>query len=111
MTNNVIGLPNKLFEALALAKPVVTQKGTLADEVARKGDCGFSTDYLDPAEIRQTLREIWERRLELTGIGKNGRRLFEERFGWPEAEDRIVGIYDYVLKGEVRPPLSSARAA
>lgn len=111
MTGYVIGLPNKLFEALALAKPVVTQKGTLADEIVRKGNCGFSTDYLDLAEIRQTLREICRERLELPGIGTNGRRLFEERFSWPLVEGRIVRVYDYVLKGEIRPPFSPARAA
>jgi glycosyltransferase involved in cell wall biosynthesis len=100
MINNRIGLPNKLFEALACSRPILAQRGTLAATIIEEHGCGFGTDFKDPNELRLTLKTILRERSELPKMGERGRELFEERYRWSFSESRLTELYDDVRRGE-----------
>jgi glycosyltransferase involved in cell wall biosynthesis len=66
--------PNKLYEYMAAALPVLFAIDTLHDEVA-EAQCGFSIPAEDPPALADALRRIVAMpRSELREMGKRGRR-------------------------------------
>jgi glycosyltransferase involved in cell wall biosynthesis len=61
-------LPNAALEAMALGRPVIGTTGTSFDEMLEDGWSGFLTQSDDPNALRQSIREIWNRR-DLDEIG------------------------------------------
>jgi glycosyltransferase involved in cell wall biosynthesis len=76
---NRYAAPNKYYEALMFAKPIVCAEGMgLAAEV-REWDCGFVLPYGDEGALERALerlKELSERRR----LGDNARRLFVDRY-------------------------------
>jgi glycosyltransferase involved in cell wall biosynthesis len=95
--NDRIGLPNKLFEALAQGKPALTQRDTLTARIVTTSECGFVTDFRSPDEIRLTLDAILKNRKELPRMGSEGRKLFERKYKWSFSEERFVDLYRGIL--------------
>jgi glycosyltransferase involved in cell wall biosynthesis len=86
--NNRIGLPNKLFEAMACGSLILAPHGTYMGEVVEKEKIGMIVDYNDPAEIRRVMKSIIERGGEtIQLLRENAKRLYIEKYN-PEKLDR-----------------------
>ncbi len=85
LRNNRVGMPNKLFEAMAQGKPVMAQVGTLMGTMVEQFRFGFLTDFSEEEKVRETLSSVLNySRAELSSMGARGRQVFESRF-LPEA--------------------------
>ncbi len=95
--NNRWTSPNKLYEAMMLRRPVLTNEGTILGEFVREQDLGAVVRYGDAESLRQALRDLMaspEARLQM---GARGRRLYEERYRWDTMRDRLVVAYGELL--------------
>lgn len=72
-------VPNKVYEALAMGKPVVTGDSPAAREILRDGvDC-LLCDRGNPQALAGAIRRIRGDRDLARRLGESGRRLFEEK--------------------------------
>ena len=79
---NRVACPNKLFEAMMLGKPVITNAGTAVAEFAEREGVGFVVDYGDIGALVECVRRALSEEHPLADMSKRARRLFEERYNW-----------------------------
>jgi glycosyltransferase involved in cell wall biosynthesis len=89
--NNVIGTPNKLFEAMAYGVPAMVTEGTYSGELVKELDCGVVVEYSTNgmSAAISSLRDPETRRR----MGKNGRAAAERSFNWGAMKQRLGAIY------------------
>jgi glycosyltransferase involved in cell wall biosynthesis len=83
--------PTKLFEAMMLGKPVVTN---VCEELVNQVGCGYVVDY-DPASIRDALLRLNSSSKQ--EMGYKARMAFEKTFNWECMEKKLLTLYDKML--------------
>jgi glycosyltransferase involved in cell wall biosynthesis len=96
--NAQFSAPNKLYEALAAGKPIVTGDfGEIAD-VVRQASCGFVLPEYSVAGIRKALAQLEDPALRKTMAAKAAQ--FGRAFmNWDKAEEILYREYDVLLRG------------
>ncbi len=97
--NNRLAAPNKLYEAMMLSKPVLTNEGIALADLVRKAGIGVVATYGDPPSVQKVLEDLMLHPAECEAMGQRGRRLFEERYRWSIQAERLVAAYRSVLGG------------
>ena len=90
--NHQLCAPNKFYEALALAKPVIVCKGTGIDKIVEKYEIGAVIDYSAP-EFYQAIRELKKNETLRVKMGLNARTLYEEKYRWSIMKERLMQAY------------------
>ncbi len=91
--NNRLAAPNKVYEAMMLAKPVLVSDGVAIADVVRSVGCGKVVPYGDGAAIQKALEEFMLSPAECEAMGARGRAAFETRFNWSAMEARLLEAY------------------
>ena len=91
--NHQLCAPNKFYEALALAKPVIVCKGTGIDKIVEKYGIGKVIDYDAPA-FYNAIREIKENKDLRERMGRNARALYEDKYRWSIMKERLLQAYE-----------------
>jgi glycosyltransferase involved in cell wall biosynthesis len=91
--NNKWGTPNKLFEAMAMGRPVLATKGTMSGNIVEAVKSGITISYSVDACVwaLETLRDDPERQRRL---GENGLRAAKEEYNWPSQEARLLSVLE-----------------
>jgi glycosyltransferase involved in cell wall biosynthesis len=92
---NQLSSPNKIFEAMMLGVPVITnmEPKLVNEEVG----CGIVVDYNNTDQIKAAvvcLRDNIELR---TRLGKSGRKAFLQKYNWTNMENILYKTYDELL--------------
>ena len=93
---NRIAMPNKIFEAMMLGVPIITNVTHLADMV-KNLRCGMAVDYNNTKTIKQAILHIKSNPEIGLQMSSNGRRAFEQKFNWSYMEERLLNLYDQLL--------------
>ena len=72
-------IPNKVYEAMAMEKPVITARTAAAEELFRHGENVFFTEPADPAGLAAAIAELKEDPALRQRIAEGGYRLFREK--------------------------------
>lgn len=91
--NNRLASPNKLFEAMMLFKPVLTNEGIRPAEIVKEEGCGMIVKYGDVKGLAEALRKLAADPAARKEMGSRGRRAFEQRYNWRAMEKRLVDVY------------------
>jgi len=91
-TNNRLGAPNKLFEAMAYGKPIIVARGSWAGEVAEKTGCGVAVEY-EGDELFSVLAKIRDNPSIKMEMGAKGLAASREQYNWWVMEKRLLDIY------------------
>ncbi|MEM2507523.1 MAG: glycosyltransferase, partial [Nitrososphaeria archaeon] len=75
---NFVANPNKLFEAMMLGKPVITN---VCRDIVEETNCGIVVDY-SPEQVRNAILQLKNNPSLRSELGKNGRKAFEEKYNW-----------------------------
>ncbi len=94
LPNHRYASPNKIFEAMMLAKPVLVSKATGVDQLVETHGTGVAVDYHDPAAIEAALRRMADDPDWLRQMGQRARRCYEEMYSWQVMEQRLISFYD-----------------
>jgi glycosyltransferase involved in cell wall biosynthesis len=98
--------PNKLYEALAAGRPLITGDfGEIAD-VVREAECGIVLPEYSVEEIRRALA-ILEDRNARSSMAANARRQGKAFLNWDQGEETLHREYSVFLPGALGDPLSS----
>ena len=90
--NHRYASPNKLFEAMMLARPIVCAADTGMDALVRSAECGIVIAYGNQTELEQALQKITDAGLR-ERLGRNGQRLFKKKYTWPVMNARLLALY------------------
>ena len=91
--NNKYASPNKLFEAMMCAKPIIASDGSSMANIVREENCGLIVPYGDVAAIREAIIKLKSDGNLRQTLGENGRRAYEERYSWSIMEKRLINAY------------------
>lgn len=99
-------LPNKIFDYMALAKPVIASNAAALEEVISSSGCGLIFRDGDPESLLNCLRELKSVSLR-QAMGTAGRREVESSRNWAVEELVILrGINEFEKKMEASRALA-----
>ncbi len=90
-------VPNKLFQYMALAKPVLVSNAKPLARIVKQAGCGFSFESGNPNDAAAKIMDAYEARYD-RGYGERGRRAVEERYTWEIASRDLVRVYRELSK-------------
>lgn len=91
--NHKYSAPNKVYEAMALGKPIIVCKKTGIDELVIKNKTGFAINYC-VNDLITKLKEIGTKKSNLNLISSNTKRIYDEKYNWKIMEKRLLKIYN-----------------
>ncbi len=85
-------VPNKLFQYMLLAKPVLVSNAKPLARITREAGCGFVFQSGNAADVADQIVAAWEARGDAE-IGKRGRRHAREHYTWEKAAPELLRAY------------------
>ncbi len=99
--NSRIGMPNRLFEAMSLGKPVVATYYTDSGRLVQDLDCGFAVGY-ESSSLASLLLFLKQYPGKLAKLGENGHRAWEDQYNWGRQELALLSMYHALSGGGVK---------
>lgn len=93
---NKTATPNKLFEAMMLGVPIITN----LTHILREVPCGISVCYGDIDEIRNAILYLKEHPSVRHKLGLKGRLAFEQKYNWLSMEKKLLRLYRQLVISE-----------
>ena len=90
--NHKYSAPNKVYEAMALGKPIIVCKNTGIDELVSKNNTGFVIDY-SADEFFSVLDKYKNNKKLLNVISKNAKKTYKEKYSWNLMEKQLINSY------------------
>ena len=90
---NRMASPNKLFEAMAVGRPVIVAYGTSIDRLVDARELGWVVHY-DAEAIVRLLRTVDQS--DIQRRGKNAAASYEE-FRWEASKKRLLALYESIM--------------
>ena len=94
LPSKIEGLGISLIEAMALEKPVVGTNVGGIPEVIEDGINGFVVEPDDLENLKKAVYFLLKNKEEAKKMGKEGQRIWEEKFSVESMVKKIEGIYD-----------------
>lgn len=91
--NNVLASPNKLFEAMMLAKPIIINEELVAADLVKEQNIGFTYPYKNESAFSSLLDQLINDKDILAQKGRNGRNLYLSRFGFEQQRKTLTEAY------------------
>lgn len=91
--NNVLASPNKLFEAMMLAKPVILNREVVAARLIEEYNIGYTYTFNDAPDFERVIDEMLNSPEVIDKKGQNGRTLYINRFGFEEQRRQLLAAY------------------
>ena len=96
--NHKYASPNKLFEAMMCAKPIIVNEGTAASNIVAEEKCGLIVPYGDTNAIKEAILRLKNNPELCRELGENGRKAYENRYSWDIMRSRLINIYYEITK-------------
>lgn len=84
--------PNKVYEAMALSKPIIVCCNTDADSVITENQCGHSITY-DAVEFMYVVNKYKKNNYLKRLHGSNGFKLYQKNYSWSICRDKLHQIF------------------
>lgn len=93
--NNNFSMSNKMFEAMMLGLPIITNVSTevVRDEV----NCGIIVDYNNINQITEAIKSLRDDPLLCQKLGCNGQKACLRKYNWEMMEKKLKEIYENLL--------------
>lgn len=91
--NHVNALPNKLFEYMSAAIPVIASDFPLWKDLVEGCGAGFCVNPLDVDGIAEAIQWLSDHPREAECMGRRARRAVEERFSWETEARKLTNVY------------------
>jgi glycosyltransferase involved in cell wall biosynthesis len=97
--NHKYSSPNKLFEAMMLAKPIVVARNTNMDAIIAQHDCGIVVSYGNIEELEQAFTKLADEPALREHLGKKARIAYDTTYTWQIMQARLQELYAQVFHG------------
>ncbi|MDH7513988.1 MAG: glycosyltransferase [Clostridiales bacterium] len=92
------GIQNKILEAMALRKAVVTTSKGARGITAQDGEHFLVAD--EPEDIAEKVVQLWRAPELRAELGHNARRLIEQQYRWDVIAQRLLTAIDVLVSGK-----------
>lgn len=90
--NHKYSAPNKVYEAMALGKPIIVCKDTGIDKMVTENKIGCAVEYNAKAFF-EGIKQLVSNSENLEEIKFNAQKLYKEQYNWKTMEQRLMEIY------------------
>lgn len=98
--NHRLCAPNKFYEALALAKPVIVCKGTGIDKIVKDNNIGIVIDY-DAEQFYEAIEYLLNNPKVRKDMGINARKIYESKYRWSIMKNKLIKAYSEISPNKV----------
>lgn len=91
--NNVVGLPNRIFEYWANHVPVICTAGTQVARIVEEEGAGIIIADNNPASVANAFLEIVKDIALVKKMGDDGRQAVEKKYNWANAFQNLLNLY------------------
>lgn len=98
--NNVIGLPNKIFEYMAFKLAVIASDFPLYKEVVIGSNAGFTVDPTSPEDIAEKLITLMQNPNLCKDFAESGYQNVMKTYNWENESQKLLNLYDDLLTGK-----------
>ena len=99
IVNYLDALPVKMFEYMSAGIPVIASNFPLWREIVEGNNSGICVNPLNPAEIARAIDTLIENPVLAEEMGRNGRRAVEEKYNWENEMQKLIALYEKILRG------------
>jgi glycosyltransferase involved in cell wall biosynthesis len=92
-----------VIEAYARSTPAIASNLGAISELVEPGETGYLFEPGDPESLANAAQKIWQDQSYAREMGRNGRRLFDERYTVEKHLSRVDEIYQQVTGGASLP--------
>jgi glycosyltransferase involved in cell wall biosynthesis len=89
-------IPNKLFDFMAMGKPVVVSDARPTARIVNEVGCGIVFRERDAEDLAAAMSAVGDAALRYR-FGQSGRRAFESKYNWPVDERRLFEALDRAI--------------
>jgi glycosyltransferase involved in cell wall biosynthesis len=94
---NRMAAPYKLYEAMALGKPVIVSEGTWPAELVKNEGIGLAVKYGDEEALAEAMGYLWANEEEAMRLGARGRELFDAGLKYELECEKLCAAYKELL--------------
>jgi len=85
---------NKIFQYMAMGKPVVVSDSTAQANVIRAEDCGLVHEAENHGDLAEKLFDVLKNKEEAKRLGDNGKEAVLDRWNWKVTSRELINLYD-----------------
>ncbi len=101
-------IPNKLFQYMAMGKPVLVSHAKPLARIVREASCGFVFTSGDPADAADKIEQAYHSRND-PEIGLSGSRAVQARYTWDKASAGLTAAYEELARTAATIPRRNGR--
>jgi len=90
------GLPLKLFDSMAMGRPVVITNCTEMGKIVRETDCGLTFEFT-AEDLSEKIQKVLDNPNLAQKMGENGRKAIETKHSWDHRADEILMAISKIL--------------
>ncbi len=90
---NQMGMPNKVFEAMAAGRPSIVTEGIMMAELVTREDCGLAVPYTQ-AGFRDAITRLRDDPALAERLGRNGLRAAHREYNWRSEASKLIKMYE-----------------
>lgn len=90
-------IPNKLFDFMAMGKPVIVSSARPTERIVRSEECGLVFVERMKEDLASTILELRTRSAR-EQLGRNGRAAFLKRWNWAFDEQLVYAALDHTVR-------------
>lgn len=94
---NQVGLPNKIFEAMAAGRPVIVTEGILMGDLVRREQCGLPVPYTEDG-FRAAVTRLKDEEGLAERLGRKGLDAAKREYNWDIDRRKLVGLYEELCR-------------
>ena len=96
--NNILGLPNKLFEYMMVGIPSVASDLPVMAKIVRDEDVGILVDPENLEQITGAMKTLAHEPDRAAIMGKNGQKAIKLKYNWESQSMVLIELYNNILK-------------
>ncbi len=100
LQNNLLGqsqVPCKVFEAMAMAKPIIAAQVSDLPEILN--GCGWLFPASESDALADGIRQVLSSPDEAAEAGQRARERCKERYSWKSMQNRLIGVVESLSEG------------
>jgi len=89
---NKVGLPNKIFEAMATGRPIIVTRDLYLSDFVKDNNCGIEVEYT-PSEVRKAIIYLRDNLQLCELMGRNGFEAAKNKYNWKNQSIKLINLY------------------